>query len=152
MELVYKEDTQEKVERSNYKGKNIPMQYRRLRGNIIETYKLMTEIYHHEIVDYMPKQHESSSSPPTQCHHLKLYRQRAEKNLRNNFLKSQATGTVSQTMLFKHQTPRHLKADWTNTGWSMKENTTSEAITALLLIEDKNMHKLMWRAVEEPEI
>ena len=25
------------------------MQYKRLRGNIIETYKLMTEIYHHEI-------------------------------------------------------------------------------------------------------
>ena len=25
MELVYKEDTQEKEERSNYKGKNIPM-------------------------------------------------------------------------------------------------------------------------------
>ena len=95
MELVFKEDTQEKVERSNYKGKNIPMQYRRLRGNIIETYKLMTEIYHHEIVDYMPKQHESSSSLPTQGHHLKLYRQRAEKILRNNFLKSQATGTVS---------------------------------------------------------
>ena len=100
----------------------------------------------------MPKQHESSSSLPTQGHHLKLYRQRAEKNLHSNFLKSQATGTVSQTMLFKHQTPRHLKADWTNTRWSMKENTTSEATTALLLIEDKNMHKLMWRAVEEPEI
>ena len=25
MKLVYKEDTQEKVERSNYKGKNIPI-------------------------------------------------------------------------------------------------------------------------------
>ena len=143
MELVYKEDTQEKVERSNYKGKNIPIQYRRLRGNIIEAYKLMTEKYHHKIVDFMPKQHESSSSLPTQGHHLKLYRQRAEKNLHNNFLKSQATGTVSQTMLFKHQTPRHLKADWTNTGWSMKENTTLEATTALLLTEDKNMRKLM---------
>ena len=34
----------------------------------------------------------------------------------------------------------------------MKENTTSEATAALLLTEDKNMHKLMWRAVEEPEI
>ena len=120
MELVYKEDTQEKVERSNYKGKNIPIQYRRLRRNIIETYKLMTEKYHHEIVDFMPKQHESSSSLSTQGHHLKLYKQTGEKNLRNNFLNTQATGTVSQTMLFKHQTPRHLKADWTNTGWSMK--------------------------------
>ena len=120
MELVYKEDTQEKVERSNYKGKNIPIQYRRLRGNIIETYKLMTEKYHHEIVDFMPKQHESSLSLPTQGHHLKLYKQTGEKNLHNNFLKSQATGTVSQTMLFKHQTPRHLKAGWTNTGWSIE--------------------------------
>ena len=112
MELVYKEDTQEKVERSNYKGKNIPIQYRRLRRNIIETYMLMTEKYHHEIVDFMPKQHESSSSLSTQGHHLKLYKQTGEKNLRNNFLNTQATGTVSQTMLFKHQTPRHLKADW----------------------------------------
>ena len=60
-------------------------------------------------------------------------------------VESQATGTVSQTILFKYQTPRHLKADWTNTGWSMKENTTLEATTALLLTENKNMHKLMWR-------
>ena len=120
MELVYKEDTQEKVERLNYKGKNIPIEYRRLRGKIIETYKLITEKYHHEIVDFMPKQHKSSSSLPTQGHHLKMYKQTGEKNLRNNFLKSQATGTVSQTMLFKHETPRHLKADWTNTGWSIE--------------------------------
>ena len=81
MELVYKEDTQEKVERSNYKGKNIPIQYRRLRGDMTETCKLMTGKYDHEIVDFMPKQHESSSSLPTQGHHLKLYRQRTEKNL-----------------------------------------------------------------------
>ena len=105
----------------------------------------MTEKYHYEIVDFMPKQYESSSSLPTQGHHLKQYRQKGEKNLCNNFLKLQVTGTVSQTMLFKHQTPRHLKADWTKTIWSMKENTTSEATTALLLTRDKNMHKLMWR-------
>ena len=81
MELVYKKDTQEKVERSNYKGKNIPIQYRRLRRNIIETYKLMTEKYHHEIVDFMPKQHESSSSLSTQGHHLKLQTNRREESM-----------------------------------------------------------------------
>ena len=36
--------------------------------------------------DFMPKQHDSSTSLPTWGYHLKLYRQRAEKNLHNNFL------------------------------------------------------------------
>ena len=58
------------------------LQYRRL-GHMIKTYKLTTGKYDCEIVDFMPKQHESSSSLPTRGHHLKLYRQRAEKNLRN---------------------------------------------------------------------
>ena len=62
------------------------LRYRRLRGDLIETYKLMTGKYDYELVDFMPKQHDSSSSLPTRGHHLKLYRQRAEKNLRNNFL------------------------------------------------------------------
>ena len=53
---------------------------------MIETYKLITGKYDYAIVDFMPKQHDSSSSLPTQGHHLKLYRQRAEKNLCNNFL------------------------------------------------------------------
>ena len=56
---------------------------------MIETYKIMTGKYDHEIVDLMPKQHEGSL--PTQGHHLKLYRQRAEKNLHNNFLSLQIT-------------------------------------------------------------
>ena len=51
----------------------------------------MTRKYDYEIVDFMPKQHRSSSSLPTQGHHLKLYRQRAEKNLCNNFLSLQIT-------------------------------------------------------------
>ena len=58
---------------------------------MIETYKLMTGKYDYEIVDFMPKQHESSSSLPTRGHHLKLYRQRAEKNLCNNFLSLRIT-------------------------------------------------------------
>ena len=44
---------------------------------MIETYKLMTGKYDYEIVDFMPKQHESSSSLPTRGHHLKLYRQKS---------------------------------------------------------------------------
>ena len=39
----------------------------------------------------MPKQHDSSTSLPTRGHQLKLYRQRAEKNLRNNFFSLQVT-------------------------------------------------------------
>ena len=58
---------------------------------MIETYKLMTGKYDNAIVDFMPKQHDSSSSLPTRGHQLKLYRQRAEKNLRNNFLSLRAT-------------------------------------------------------------
>ena len=33
----------------------------RLRGGMIETYKLITEKYDHAIVDFMPKPHNSSS-------------------------------------------------------------------------------------------
>ena len=45
---------------------------------MIETYKLMTGKYDHKIVNFMPKQHDSSTSLPTRGHQLKLYRQRAE--------------------------------------------------------------------------
>ena len=58
---------------------------------MIEIYKLMTGKYDYEIVDFMPKQHESSSSLPTRGLYLKFYRQRAEKNLRNNFLSLRIT-------------------------------------------------------------
>ena len=58
---------------------------------MIETYKLMTGKYDYEIVDFMPKQHESSSSLPTQGNHLKLYRQRVGKNLCNSFLSLRIT-------------------------------------------------------------
>ena len=61
------------------------LRYRRLRGDMIETYKLMTGKYDHKIVNFMPKQHDSSTSLLTRGHQLKLYRQRAEKNLWNNF-------------------------------------------------------------------
>ena len=67
------------------------LRYRRLRGDMIETYKLMTGKYDHKIVNFMPKPHDSSTSLPTWGHQLKLYRQRAEKNLRNNFFSLQVT-------------------------------------------------------------
>ena len=44
-------------------------------------------------------------------------------------------------MLFNHQTSRHLKVDWTNTGRNMKENTTLEVPTAPLLTKGQNMKK-----------
>ena len=58
---------------------------------MIETYKLMTWKYDHKIVDFMPKQHDNSTSLHTQGHQLKLYRQRAEKNLHNNFFSLRVT-------------------------------------------------------------
>ena len=67
------------------------LRYRRLRGDMIETYKLMTGKYDHKLVDFMPKQHDSSTSLPTRGHQLKLYRQRAEKNLRNNLFSLRVT-------------------------------------------------------------
>ena len=51
----------------------------------------MTGKYDYEIVDFMSKQHDSSSSLPTWGHYLKLYRQLAEKNLCSNFLSLQIT-------------------------------------------------------------
>ena len=62
------------------------LRYRRLRGDMIETYKLMTGKYDYEIVDFIPKQLHSSSSLPTEGHHLKLCRPTVVKNLHNNFL------------------------------------------------------------------
>ena len=52
--------------------------YKRLRADMIETYKLMTDKYDHAIVDFIPKQHDSSTSLFTWGHHLKLYRQSRE--------------------------------------------------------------------------
>ena len=58
---------------------------------MIETYKLMTGKYDHKIVNFMPKQPDRNTSLPTQGHQLKLYRQRAEKNLCNNFFSLRVT-------------------------------------------------------------
>ena len=109
---------------------------------MIKTYKLMTGKYDHKIVNFKPKQHDSSTSLPTQGHQLKLYKgQRRTHRTISLVFESQAIGTVSQTILFNHQTSRHLKVDWTNTGRNMKENTTLEVPTAPLLTEGQNMKK-----------
>ena len=58
---------------------------------MIETYKLMTWKYDHKIVDFMPEQHDNSTSLHTQGHQLKSCRLRAEKNLHNNFFSLRVT-------------------------------------------------------------
>ena len=62
------------------------LQYRRLRGDMIETYKLMTAKYDAAVSNIMPKRQESATSLPTRGHIYKLFQQRAEKPLRQNFL------------------------------------------------------------------
>ena len=110
---------------------------------MIETYKLMTGKYDHKIVNFMPKQHDSSTSLPTRGHQLKLYRQRAEKNLWNNFFSLRVTSywnslpdNVVQSPNIKTLESR-LDQHWRN----MKENTTLEVPTAPLLTEGQNMKK-----------
>ena len=53
---------------------------------MIETYKLMTGKYDKAVTHFMPKEQESSKSLSTQGYSLKIYRQRADRNLRYNFL------------------------------------------------------------------
>ena len=62
------------------------LQYRRLRGDMIETYKLVTGKYDAAVSNIMPKRQESATSLPTRGHIYKLFQQRAEKPLRQNFL------------------------------------------------------------------
>ena len=62
------------------------LQYRRLRGDMIETYNLMTGKYDAAVSNIMPKRQESATSLPTRGHIYKLFQQRAEKPLRQNFL------------------------------------------------------------------
>ena len=53
--------------------------------------------YDHEMVGFIPKQHDNSPSLPTQGHHLNLYTQTAENICKKSLVfESQATGTFSQ--------------------------------------------------------
>ena len=89
------------------------LRYQRLRGDMSETYKLMIGKYDYAIDSRLhAKQHDSSSSLATRGHHLKLYKEQRRTYITiSSVFKSQATGTVSLIMLFRHQTPRYLKAD-----------------------------------------
>ena len=60
------------------------LRFRRLRGDMIETYKILTGKYDKSVMDFMPMQNSSSTSLPTRGHSLKLYQQRLEKGLRQN--------------------------------------------------------------------
>ncbi|MCG8626996.1 MAG: hypothetical protein MJE68_33970 [Proteobacteria bacterium] len=62
------------------------LQFRRLRGDLIETYKLMTGKYDDAVSNIMPKHQESTTSQLTRGHIYKLFQQRAEKSIRQNFL------------------------------------------------------------------
>ena len=61
------------------------LQYRRLREDVIETYKLMTGKYDKTVTNFIPKIEDNTTSLPTRGHSLKLYIQRAEKTLPNFF-------------------------------------------------------------------
>ena len=51
-----------------------------------ETYKNLTGKYDRTVAQIMPQQQHKSTSLPTQGHNLKLYLQRVENGLRQNFL------------------------------------------------------------------
>ena len=61
------------------------LQYRRLRGDMIQTYKLMPGKCDKMVTNFIPKNGVSTTSLPTIGHSLKLYIQRAEKTLHQNF-------------------------------------------------------------------
>ena len=52
---------------------------------MIETYKILNGKYDKSVTEFMPMQNSSSTSLPTRGHILKLYGQRPEKGLRQNF-------------------------------------------------------------------
>ena len=60
--------------------------YRILRGDMIEVYKIIHNIYDHESVPHLLKNNEISQSQRTgnRGHSLKLFTQRAKLNLRKN--------------------------------------------------------------------
>ena len=59
---------------------------RRLCDDMIELYKILSGKYDKEVCDFIPKQHNSTMSLPTRGHKMKIFVQRAEKTLRQNFL------------------------------------------------------------------
>ena len=59
---------------------------------MIKLYKILSGKYDKKVCDFIPKQH-NSTSQPTRGHKMKIFVQRAEKTLRQNFLSIQAAKT-----------------------------------------------------------
>ena len=59
--------------------------YRRLRGDMIEVYKIIHNIYDHESVPNLLKNNEVSQRTGNRGHSLKLFTQRAKLNLRKMY-------------------------------------------------------------------
>ena len=57
------------------------LHYRQLRGNMIETYKLMMGIYDKAVANRLSKQQDNSTSLPTREHSLKLFQQEQKRTL-----------------------------------------------------------------------
>ena len=74
LKLVYKEDTKKKRSKKDQNTKTEKYQCSNIKEITVYQYanNSTTGKYDHEIVD-LPKQYDSSSSIPTQGHHLKLY-------------------------------------------------------------------------------
>ena len=58
--------------------------YRRLRGDMIEVYKIIHKIYDHESIPNLLRNNEISQRTGTRGHSLKIFTQRAKLNLRKN--------------------------------------------------------------------
>ena len=79
MELVYKEDAKKNVKK-HQSTKKEKYQYSNIKEITFyqDANNGTTGKYDQEIVDFIPMQHDSSSSLPTEDHHLKFYRQTVE--------------------------------------------------------------------------
>ena len=63
----------------------LTLRYRRLQGDMIKVFKILKGKYDKTVTDFLPLQQDSSTGLPTRGHSLKLYQQRAEKGVRQNF-------------------------------------------------------------------
>ena len=91
---------------------------RRLRGDLIETYKIITR---KERID--PQHFFTFANPPfgLRGHSVKIYKPTVELNIRKNFF---ITGTSCLSTLWTLHPPIHSRTDWTRTGasriWAFK--------------------------------
>ena len=68
--------------------------YRRMRGDIIECYKLLTGIYDYRVSDILPKYEDNvGRASQLRGHNMKLYSRRARLNLRKNYFSYRVVDT-----------------------------------------------------------